>query len=646
MFNILLLLDLLLEAKSGTGKTAVFTVVALEKLDLDKGLQVVILAPTREIAFQICDVIRQIGSKLEGLAVEVVIGGLPVEEDVSKFKKKVHIVVGSPGRFRHLVQDKHIDVSSVRLLVLDEGDKLLDKSFQADVNFIFSILPHQKQVIFSSATYTEDTKLFLSKYVKNAQHVCPDSSCVLLGIVQKVTIVKYNANIVRQTQNRFEELLKILSKIAFKQCLIFCNYQARVTELHKLLVRNKWPVEQLYGQQEQTDRLGALKTLQDYKCRILIATDLAARGIDASNVDLIINFEPPFEWQTYLHRIGRAGRFGSYGTSITILSEGKEEIKFREMLDSFKIPLNSLWTSDKNDFNEPSKVETHITLTNNSNRIEDAIEYQEFWNELTESVNKIEKIENFETLCQSFNDSKSSIQSFNELLKSFQEKQVPVKSNEYQHLQITAKVIDKLSDTLKILTASSNTKINENLTCKIKDYENANSINNKSYGNKKECNNHSILKKTSSYEKIESNKHTKTHGNEPLSVRQKTIKEITPTKGLLCAGLPLSFASSKGSKNNKFNNTRDKGQQQTVDLEETSEIRARDINTNEFQLFNQKSSVYSHRSAKSKKDYKIEYDSDNDACYVSEDYVNWYKQLKLRMKQIELALYIEEMSLQ
>lgn len=346
--------DIFLEAKSGTGKTAVFTVIALEKLDLNKGLQSVMLAPTREIAAQISDVIKQIGSSYEGLNVEVVMGGLPVEADIEKFKKKVHILVGSPGRMRHLIQNKHIEVSAVRLLVLDEADKLMDKSFQADINYIFSVLPKQKQVIMSSATYPDTLKSIMQNYVQKAQHICPDSSCILLGIKQLVTTVQSNINIVRQTQYKFAELLKILSSREFKQCLIFCNYQVRVGELCKMLTREKWPAEQLHGQLDQTDRLDALKTLQEYKCRILVSTDLAARGIDASNVDLVINFEPPFEWQTYLHRIGRAGRFGSYGIAITILSEGKEKLKFKEMVKNINVlpNLNNLWDNHKFELDE------------------------------------------------------------------------------------------------------------------------------------------------------------------------------------------------------------------------------------------------------------------------------------------------------
>lgn len=359
-----------------------------------------------------------------GLQVEVVIGGLPVQDDIAKFQKKVHILVGSPGRLRQLVQEKYVSMSSVRLLVLDEADRLVDKSFVADINYIFSNLPHEKQVIMSSATFPEKTKESINKYLQSAQHICPDTDSILLGIDQRVTFVKHNINIVKQTKFRFEELLKILSKKPFKQCLIFCNYQTRVAEVGKMLKKEKWPAEQLYGQQNQTDRLEALKTLQDYGCRILVSTDLAARGIDASNVDLVVNFEPSFVWQTYLHRIGRAGRFGSYGVAVTILSDGLEENKFKTMLGEIKgsINLKKFWNdgmfvTDVNS-NVTNSTQTELTPCKTANHKERI--FQKLWDTLT-SPSKVDskEVENFETLCSLKETKETGIKSFSDLLSSF-----------------------------------------------------------------------------------------------------------------------------------------------------------------------------------------------------------------------------------
>lgn len=443
--------DLLLEAKSGTGKTAVFTIISLEKLDLSMGVQTIILAPTREIAYQISDVITEIGSHYKGLNVAVVMGGLPVKDDIKKFSENVHIVVGSPGRLRHLIQDKHVNLSAVRLFILDEADKLLEQSFLPDINYIFSVLPKQKQVIMSSATYSEEIKSFIGKYVKKSQHICPDSSSVLLGISQKVTIVPYNSNIVKQTQHRYTELKKILNSKQFKQCLIFCNYQVRVSELHRMLSRDKWPAEQLYGKQDQTHRLDALKTLQEYKCRILVSTDLAARGIDASNVDIVINFEPPSEWQTYLHRIGRAGRYGSYGTAISILSEGIEKKKFKKMLALTNIPfeLHELWIDEQ--FNLTStdvtteKDEAPATIAPNNTILENGDKSKDMlWKALTtESIETQDihpEVPNFNELCDSFKlSNESTIETFPDLMQSFevsQNKNNNSENSEFKHVKV------------------------------------------------------------------------------------------------------------------------------------------------------------------------------------------------------------------
>ncbi|XP_013172649.1 PREDICTED: probable ATP-dependent RNA helicase DDX20, partial [Papilio xuthus] len=467
--------DLLLEAKSGTGKTAVFSVIALEKIDVNKGLQVVILAPTREIAMQIHDVIKQIGVRYEGLCVEVVMGGLPVLDDVEKFKKIVHIAVGSPGRLKHLIQDKYIVTTSVRLLVLDEADKLMEKSFEADIKYIHSVLPQQKQVIMSSATFTEISKNFIKNYVQNAQHICPDSTNVLLGIEQRVTLVKYSSNIVKQTQYKFVELIKILSNRQFKQCLIFCNYQARVVELHKMLNKEKWPAGQLYGQQQQIERLDALKILQEYKCRLLIATDLAARGIDASNVDLVINFETPCNWETYLHRIGRAGRFGSYGLAITILSEGAEHNNFKSLIESLKLPflLKDFWSSTPFCIKTvPEQCDTPDTdnpdLNNKivSKAIED-VKYSKLWETLN-SNGKSTEVESFGNLCESFTEPDNKIDLFNDLIQSFKQNEVNTDSESVNFTQLNllklpdkSHCIQELQEKTSISLVNKNDKVKE-----------------------------------------------------------------------------------------------------------------------------------------------------------------------------------------
>ncbi|XP_012264126.2 ATP-dependent RNA helicase dbp4-like [Athalia rosae] len=326
--------DLIMRAKSGTGKTAVFGIIALEMLDLQvKGIQVLILAPTREIALQVSEVLTTIGSQLTGLKVESFIGGLSIEDD-RKRVNHCHIAVGAPGRVRHLMDKGILKINSVRLFVLDEADKLMETSFQKDINYIFSKLPVNKQVISSSATYPGDLENFLGKYMRSPVLTSPNNDGpVLIGLRQFVVVVKHHPNAMRQVQIKVEELLKIFTKIPFKQSIIFSNYQSRAQSVCSKINAMGFSAIYIVGNQLMQKRIEGFKKLKDFKCRIMVTTDLTARGIDAENVNLVINLDVPLDGATYLHRIGRAGRYGSHGIAVTIVSEDEIE-NFRELLAS------------------------------------------------------------------------------------------------------------------------------------------------------------------------------------------------------------------------------------------------------------------------------------------------------------------------
>lgn len=262
-------------------------------------------------------------------------GGTSLAEDKERLsRKKYQILVGSPGRMKHLIKNHTISLESVRLLVLDEADKLMEECFQHDINFMFQMLPQRKQVIVASATYTQDLRDFLSLYMRTPSHICPYSTNILIGVDQYTSVVPSHLNSVRQGVINFEALKKILTEVPYKQCLVFCNYQTRTCSTHRQLNEGGWPSEYLSGCQNQTDRIASLEKLQSFSCRVLVATDLAARGLDAANVDLVVNLDLPRDLSTYLHRIGRAGRYGSKGMAITILNT-KQEAQFKAMFEQF-----------------------------------------------------------------------------------------------------------------------------------------------------------------------------------------------------------------------------------------------------------------------------------------------------------------------
>lgn len=625
--------DLLLEAKSGTGKTAVFSIISLEKIVLSNGLQVIIVAPTREIAAQICDVIKEIGSQYEGLVVEVVMGGLSVNDDKLKFKdKNVHIVVGSPGRLQYLIKSNFIDVSSVRLIVLDEADKLLkEKCFLSIINYMFSVLPQHKQIIMSSATFPESAKQLIKKYMANSQHVCPESSNILLGVEQRVTFVKHHCNIVNQTKIRYSELCNILSSRQFKQCLIFCNYQARVTEVYKMLLKDNWPVEHLYGAQEQHDRLDSIRTLKDFKCRILISSDLAARGIDASNVDLVVCFEPPYEWTTYLHRIGRAGRYGSYGTAITILSMGKEVSAFQSLIcsvigQSDSLVLKDLWTnkvweckqrdSNTKPDDDADKINVKMVKANKQSSLEQYESTKLLNDILSMNIQNKCEINDFNTLMSSF-ENETEVQTFESLLSSFEN--IPD-----DHLESVPYCTIKLDD-IDVKQVLKNTNISNIYS------DEDNEINDN----------------TSVSDNIKLNK-SKSLLNEKLN---SDIDRVNHYDAMIKLGLPTSFASKSketAKKRKEKLNAPYTTNNYMQKIRETSRISNNQVKLNDVSESNSESSSNSYCAGirhNYNKNYTKKRAQKVRKSHISEEaYSRWYNQLKYNTRLLEQMVYIREMS--
>ncbi|XP_069141496.1 uncharacterized protein [Argopecten irradians] len=325
-------LDLIVQAKSGTGKTCVFSVIALESLQTASyALQVLVLAPTREIAIQIWDVIRGIGRNISHLSCQTFIGGMPLQEDRQKLKK-CHIAVGTPGRIKQLIEIGMMTTDSIRMFVLDEADKLLEEGFQEQINWIYSSLPENKQMLALSATYPEYLAQHLTAYMRNPTFLRLNiSDPALLGINQYYRSVPFHPLPHKQFENKTKIVTEILSSVNFQQCLIFSNLQTRAQNMADTLTSLGWPTACIAGRLEQKDRNEAMSKLKTYKCRVLISTDLTSRGIDADKVDLVINLDIPKDHETYLHRIGRAGRFGTFGAAVTIVSQGQEELDLQSV---------------------------------------------------------------------------------------------------------------------------------------------------------------------------------------------------------------------------------------------------------------------------------------------------------------------------
>ncbi|XP_072212018.1 probable ATP-dependent RNA helicase DDX20 [Excalfactoria chinensis] len=320
-------LDLIVQAKSGTGKTCVFSTIALDALLMDSpATQVLILAPTREIAVQIHAVITTIGIKMEGLECHVFIGGTPLSQDKVRLKK-CHIAVGSPGRIKQLIELDYLNTASIRLFILDEADKLLEEgSFQEQINWIYSSLPANKQMLAVSATYPESLANALTMYMREPTFVrLNPTDPSLIGLKQYYKIVNSHPLPHKTFEEKTQHLQELFSKIPFNQALVFSNLHSRAQHLAEILTSRGFPAECISGSMNQSQRLDAMAKLKQFHCRVLISTDLTSRGIDAEKVNLVINLDVPVDWETYMHRIGRAGRFGTLGLSVTYCCRGEEE---------------------------------------------------------------------------------------------------------------------------------------------------------------------------------------------------------------------------------------------------------------------------------------------------------------------------------
>ncbi|KAM9241539.1 putative ATP-dependent RNA helicase DDX20 [Dugong dugon] len=320
-------LDLIVQAKSGTGKTCVFSTIALDSLVLENlSTQILILAPTREIAVQIHSVIMAIGIKMEGLECHVFIGGIPLSQDKTRLKK-CHIAVGSPGRIKQLIELDYLNPASVRLFILDEADKLLEEgSFQEQINWIYSSLPASKQMLAVSATYPEFLANALTKYMRDPTFVRLNSSDPsLIGLKQYYKVVTSYPLAHKIFEEKAQHLQELFSRIPFNQALVFSNLHSRAQHLADILSSKGFPAECISGNMNQNQRLDAVAKLKQFHCRVLISTDLTSRGIDAEKVNLVVNLDVPLDWETYMHRIGRAGRFGTLGLTVTYCCRGEEE---------------------------------------------------------------------------------------------------------------------------------------------------------------------------------------------------------------------------------------------------------------------------------------------------------------------------------
>jgi ATP-independent RNA helicase DbpA len=316
--------DLIGQSKTGSGKTAAFSLPILEKINLrTRSVQALVLCPTRELCTQVAREIRRLGRRHSGLQVLIISGGQPFFPQKSALEKGVHIVVGTPGRILDHLRRRTLDLSQVSTLVLDEADRMLEMGFQDDMEEILSEVPASRQTVLFSATFPKQIESLSKNYQQNPERVTiQDESQVSPQIQQMV----YEAH----PNDKPNGLLRILAENRPESTIVFCNLKATVIELTRSLIRAGVSAACIHGDLEQFERDRVMAKFRNQSVRVLVATDVAARGIDVANLDLVVNYDLPPQLEVYVHRIGRTGRAGKTGLAIAFATAG-EKWKIQEI---------------------------------------------------------------------------------------------------------------------------------------------------------------------------------------------------------------------------------------------------------------------------------------------------------------------------
>lgn len=305
------------QAQTGTGKTAAFALPLLQKLaELEKqpgkaAVKALVMAPTRELAIQVAEATSRMAqnSKLRVLAVY---GGQPYHVQVRQLERGVDVVVGTPGRLLDLLRQEVLDLSQVQYLVLDEADEMLEMGFIEDVEAIMAQVPEERQVALFSATLPEAVRKLADQYVSDPERIAINPS--------RMTVAETEQRLVRvREENKLEALARILEVEEVKSALIFARTKARAQELADALIERGYPAESLHGDLSQSRREFVLNRFRQHAITLLVATDVAARGLDIENVSHVFNYDVPGDPEDYVHRIGRTGRAGRKGVAITFL---------------------------------------------------------------------------------------------------------------------------------------------------------------------------------------------------------------------------------------------------------------------------------------------------------------------------------------
>jgi superfamily II DNA/RNA helicase len=325
--------DIIAQAQSGTGKTATFTIGMLESMDTESNTnQVLIMSHTRELSQQIFNVIKNI-SKYMKININLSVGGVSIGDNIESLRKKPQIIIGTPGRVLDMIHKRYINISTLKMLILDEADELLSHIFITQIYDIFQNLPPKIQVCLFSATMNESFFSITKKFMRDPVKILVKTEELTLeGIKQFYIDIEKN-------DFKYETLCDIYANISISQSIIYCNSIKIVDIISNKLNNDNFSVACIHGNMNQSERNTVLKEFRDGKSRVLISTDLLSRGIDIQQISIVINYDVPKNVDNYIHRIGRSGRYGRKGVAINFVTHNDiEQLRSIEKYYNTDIP--------------------------------------------------------------------------------------------------------------------------------------------------------------------------------------------------------------------------------------------------------------------------------------------------------------------
>ena len=332
--------DVVGQSQTGSGKTAAFAIPAIELCQAaDRSVQVLILCPTRELATQVADEVHKLTAHKRGIHAVPIYGGASYERQFFELKKGVHIVIGTPGRLMDHMDRGTLDLSNVKMVILDEADRMLDMGFREDIEKILRSTPAERQTVFFSATVSKQIRELIERHSNSPKSVKIEQRELTVPTVEQWY---YEA----PQRMKFEALLRLVDFHGFKLGIIFCNTQRMVDELADDLIAQGFSADRLHGGIAQAQRTRVMNKFKKAEFEFLVATDVAARGIDVDELELVVNYDLPYDAEDYVHRIGRTGRAGRKGMAVTFVS-GRDiyKLQFIERFTKTKIKRGTLPTA-------------------------------------------------------------------------------------------------------------------------------------------------------------------------------------------------------------------------------------------------------------------------------------------------------------